>query len=51
MALKIKFPTRIHLLRGNHEDEEISKSYGFEEECKSRLHEDTKNRHSAFKAI
>jgi len=34
LALKIRFPTRMFLLRGNHECERMSKSYGFFDECK-----------------
>jgi hypothetical protein len=32
MALKIKYPTKIHLLRGNHEDKWINNAFGFAEE-------------------
>ena len=37
MALKIKYPDRIHLLRGNHEDQLINSIFGFSDECDSRL--------------
>ena len=40
MALKIKYPDRIHLLRGNHEDILINCTFGFLEECQFRLNED-----------
>jgi len=40
MALKIKFPDKIHLLRGNHEDKWINNAFGFAEECSTRLSED-----------
>jgi serine/threonine-protein phosphatase PP1 catalytic subunit len=36
LAYKIKFPNRISLLRGNHEDANITKVYGFMDECKRR---------------
>lgn len=36
MAYKIKYPNRVHLLRGNHEDQNITKIYGFLDECKRR---------------
>eukprot|EP00051_Salpingoeca_urceolata_P005897 m.78553 g.78553 ORF g.78553 m.78553 type:complete len:582 (+) comp14589_c0_seq1:545-2290(+) len=34
LALKIKFPSKIHLLRGNHECASICRIYGFYDECK-----------------
>ncbi|KAH0795798.1 Ser/Thr protein phosphatase [Histomonas meleagridis] len=39
-ALKIKFPDNIFLLRGNHETEQVSKSYGFFDECKAKYNEE-----------
>lgn len=32
LSLKIKFPSKIHLLRGNHEDKWINNAFGFAEE-------------------
>ena len=29
MALKVKYPTKVHLLRGNHEDKWINNAFGF----------------------
>lgn len=40
-ALKIRYPTQIHLIRGNHEDPTINAIYGFRDECRRRLNEDT----------
>lgn len=34
LCLKIKFPGRVHLLRGNHECQTVSRQYGFYFECK-----------------
>ena len=37
MALKVKFPDKIFLLRGNHEDKWINSNFGFLDECETRL--------------
>ena len=29
LALKVKFPEKIHLLRGNHEDKQMNNHFGF----------------------
>jgi serine/threonine-protein phosphatase PP1 catalytic subunit len=36
LALKVKYPKYIWLLRGNHETPDLSRLYGFEEECAER---------------
>ena len=36
MALKVKHPDKIHMLRGNHECAAINRIYGFYDECKRR---------------
>jgi serine/threonine-protein phosphatase PP1 catalytic subunit len=36
MALKVKYPENVHLLRGNHECAAINRIYGFYDECKRR---------------
>jgi protein phosphatase len=51
MALKVKFPNSIHLIRGNHEDKWINNVFGFAEECSERLGEDVDDPRSVFNAI
>ena len=51
MALKAKFPDKIHLLRGNHEDRNINMTMGFAEECYQRLGEDPYHPDSTFNKI
>ena len=51
LALKLKFPQQIHLLRGSHEDREINKKDGLAYECESRLGEDHSNPNSVFSKL
>ena len=51
MALKVKYPDKIHLLRGNHEDKWINNAFGFAEECSSRLGEEPNDPDSVFNKI
>ena len=51
MALKVKFPDKIHLLRGNHEDKCINNGFGFYDECQTRLDEDSSDENSVFSKI
>lgn len=43
MALKIKYPNQVHLLRGNHEDRWINSAFGFQNELINRLGDDQEN--------
>ena len=43
MALKVKYPEQIHLIRGNHEDILINSGFGFQEECEVRLNDESEN--------
>jgi hypothetical protein len=40
LALKLKNPDQIHMLRGHHEDKKINKIYGFADECHLKFNED-----------
>ena len=51
MALKIKFPYQVHLLRGNHEDFSINLAFGFAEECEERLDDDLDDGDSVFQNL
>ena len=50
-ALKLKYPSQIHLIRGNHEDPAINCIYGFKDECRRRLKEDPDMPGSCWKLI
>jgi len=47
-ALKVRYPNQIHLIRGNHEDPTINAIYGFRDECRRRLNEETEDPDSCW---
>jgi len=51
MALKLRYPKQIFLLRGNHEDKSVNKYLGFGDECAKRLDEDINAPGSVFSKI
>ena len=51
LALKVKFPAHIHLLRGSHEDRKINQAEGLLTECQLRLKEDPWAPHSVFNKL
>lgn len=51
LALKVKYPTQLHLLRGNHEDISINNAFGFAEECAERLADDIEQENSVYKTL
>ena len=51
LALKLKFPKHIHLLRGSHEDKRINFNEGLAYECETRIKEDVNNPDSVFNKL
>jgi serine/threonine-protein phosphatase PP1 catalytic subunit len=40
LAMKLRFPTNVFLLRGNHESPDMTESFGFADECAQKLSSD-----------
>ena len=36
-CIKVRYPNKVFLIRGNHEDSEVNEMYGFQDECLARL--------------
>ena len=51
MALKLKYPKQIFMLRGNHEDRNVNKYLGFGKECAERFGENIEDPESVFSKI
>lgn len=51
MAMKLRYPKQVFLLRGNHEDKSVNKYLGFGDECAKRLDEDINVPGSVFAKI
>ena len=51
LALKVRYPDQVHLIRGNHEDKWINNGFGFSEECSNRLGEDPSDDDSVFNRV
>lgn len=51
MALKVRFPDSVFLLRGNHEDRWINQSFGFYDECQARLRDSMEAADGVFSRI
>ena len=51
MALKVKYPDQIVMLRGHHEDPQINIHYGLAQECRTRLEEDPADPSSVFASL
>eukprot|EP00930_Biecheleria_cincta_P025548 TRINITY_DN18176_c0_g1_i1.p1 TRINITY_DN18176_c0_g1~~TRINITY_DN18176_c0_g1_i1.p1 ORF type:complete len:843 (+),score=113.12 TRINITY_DN18176_c0_g1_i1:147-2675(+) len=47
-SLKVRYPSQIHLIRGNHEDPTINAIYGFRDECRRRLGEEPEDPESCW---
>jgi len=51
MALKLKYPKQVFLLRGNHEDRNVNRYLGLGEECTNRLGDNIDDTNSVFQKL
>ena len=51
MALKLKYPKQIFMLRGSHEDRNVNRYLGFGAECAERFGENIDDPNSVFQKI
>ena len=51
MALKLKYPKQIFMMRGNHEDRNVNRYLGFGAECAERFGENIDDPNSVFQKI
>ena len=51
LALKVKYSSAFHILRGSHDDLEVSKAFGLGEECKAKLGENINDSKSIFRKL
>ena len=48
LALKLRYPDGVYLLRGHHEDRGVNRVFGFGEECARKFNEDIDDKDSVF---
>ncbi len=51
MALKVKYPNKVHLIRGNHEDKLTNFSFGFFSECSKRISDNSQTEQLVFHTV
>ena len=51
LALKLKYPESVYLLRGSHEDKQINRAMGFGDECAAKFKENIDDPRSFFSRV